>query len=51
MKVEAEKVNDAKLSLNAAWHGDAFDPYSMYSGMAVDSLDKGQVSVASLTKR
>ncbi|WP_410655224.1 hypothetical protein [Amycolatopsis sp. lyj-112] len=50
LKDAAEKVNDAKLSLNAAWHGDAFDQYSMYSGMAVDSLNKGQASVTSLTK-
>ncbi|MEV6912129.1 hypothetical protein [Amycolatopsis sp. NPDC051071] len=50
LKLAAEKVNDAKLSLNAAWHGDAFDQYSMYSGMAVDSLNKGQASVTSLTK-
>ncbi|MFC9250072.1 hypothetical protein [Amycolatopsis thailandensis] len=50
LKEAAEKVNDAKLSLNTAWHGDAFDQYSMYSGMAVDSLNKGQVSITSLTK-
>ena len=50
LKDAAEKVNDAKLSLNAAWHGDAFDQYSMYSGMVVDGLNKGQASVTSLTK-
>ncbi|AUI63006.1 hypothetical protein [Amycolatopsis sp. BJA-103] len=50
LKEAAEKVNDAKLSLNAAWRGDAFDQYSMYSGMVVDGLNKGQASVTSLTK-
>ncbi|MFC3450738.1 hypothetical protein [Amycolatopsis speibonae] len=50
LKVAAETVNDAKLSLNAAWHGDAFDQFSMYSGMVVDGLNKGQVSLTSLTK-
>ncbi|WP_410663728.1 hypothetical protein [Amycolatopsis sp. lyj-84] len=50
LKDAADIVNDAKLSLTAAWHGDAFDQFSAYSGMVVDGLNKGQVSIASLTK-
>ncbi|EMD23231.1 hypothetical protein [Amycolatopsis azurea] len=50
LKHVAEIVNDAKLSLTAAWHGDAYDQFSLYSGMVVDSLNKGQVSITSLTK-
>ncbi|MFI9452573.1 hypothetical protein [Amycolatopsis sp. NPDC052450] len=50
LKEASEVVNDAKLSLAVAWHGDAYDQFSMYSGMVVESLNKGQVSIASLTK-
>lgn len=50
LKDAAGIINDTKLSLTAAWHGDAFDQFNTYAGLAADSLSKGQLSIASLTK-
>ncbi len=49
LKTASELVKDTKLSLRAAWQGDAFEQFDAYAAETTNALNAGQTSIGTLT--